>query len=351
MGEEFTKWNFTTVLRPAWEKSCNVENAVSGFRQAGLFPFTFTAIKTDKLRPSQVYTIDPPLPALMETSVADEPDVSLPSTSTGTPSTSTATPNTPLTSTPIEVGTHTIINIDGEEYEMVLKPVKKKVPTFESFLEIPTVPKKKKRTTVDMTGEPLILTGDKMNTILKQKEEKNRADEEKRELRKVQQKERAEQRIIDNEVKLEAKEKRDREREEKREKQEREKEEKKEIRERQKKEKKGKGVKKNSAPPKKIQKKPDIWNSDDDTDEEEQVIYDDESEYESEAAVEEDEEVETTETSEECAECWTKFAISPEPSVGCDTCGRWFHISCTVLKVDGLTENEIEALPFICGYC
>ena len=40
-------------------------------------------------------------------------------------------------------------------------------------------------------------------------------------------------------------------------------------------------------------------------------------------------------------------------AIGCDSghCGRSYHRGCTYLLLDGKSEREIQAMPFICHYC
>ena len=55
-GQYVTKFEFASIFKHAWDKSAKTENAVSGFRDAGLFPFSKDVVlKTDKLQMSRLF--------------------------------------------------------------------------------------------------------------------------------------------------------------------------------------------------------------------------------------------------------------------------------------------------------
>ncbi|XP_072167358.1 uncharacterized protein [Diadema setosum] len=51
-----------------------------------------------------------------------------------------------------------------------------------------------------------------------------------------------------------------------------------------------------------------------------------------------------------CPECAGRYDDDPEEWVGCSYCTRWFHVVCCD-GLDGLTDEEIEAIDFKCRYC
>ena len=55
-GQYVTKYEFASIFKHAWDKSAKTENAVSGFRDAGLFPFSKDVVlKSDKLQMSRLF--------------------------------------------------------------------------------------------------------------------------------------------------------------------------------------------------------------------------------------------------------------------------------------------------------
>ena len=61
IGEVVTKAKFASVFKKAYEKSANIENAVKGFRDAGLFPLDVTRVtSTIKMEPSKVFVSPSP---------------------------------------------------------------------------------------------------------------------------------------------------------------------------------------------------------------------------------------------------------------------------------------------------
>ncbi|XP_033106069.1 uncharacterized protein LOC117108217 [Anneissia japonica] len=61
-GETVQKQTFCRVFNEAWQESATKKNAVSGFRKAGLFPFSIDAIDKNKIAPSKVFrAVDAPV--------------------------------------------------------------------------------------------------------------------------------------------------------------------------------------------------------------------------------------------------------------------------------------------------
>ncbi|XP_033103570.1 uncharacterized protein LOC117106311 [Anneissia japonica] len=58
LGEVVEKWTFSKVFNEPWTQSSTKKNASSGFRKAGLFPFSLDAIDKRKLKPSCVFDKD-----------------------------------------------------------------------------------------------------------------------------------------------------------------------------------------------------------------------------------------------------------------------------------------------------
>ena len=92
-----------------------------------------------------------------------------------------------------------------------------------------------------------------------------------------------------------------------------------------------------------VSKKKVVESSSDDEDDV-QVEYQDSSEYES-----EDDYLDSR-----CAKYDMWFTgEAMKTAFGCDSghCGRSYHRGCTDLLLDGKSEREIQAMPFICHYC
>jgi hypothetical protein len=309
---------------------------VSGFKQAGLFPFTYEGVNVSKLAPSRAYVED--IPAIANTSVVE------PSEQDVVPSTS-STPDFP--SMPSQ-----LVDINGDTYEMVLKPVKMRQPTIDEILSIPTVPKKKRKPTIDLTKGPLILTSDEVNNQLKEKEEKNRIEDEAKENRKIT---REAKKVAKQETDRKKKEgKKDEGKKDEGKKDEGKKDEgKKDGKKDEGKKDEGKKDKgkteddKTQRKSKRKTKKRTYSSSESEEDEDDTQLASWDS-SDDDDIVDYDEGVPPLERS--CAECWTEFRKSSE-TIGCDNCERWYHRGCTTLSCDGLSDKAISQLQFICGNC
>ena len=55
-----------------------------------------------------------------------------------------------------------------------------------------------------------------------------------------------------------------------------------------------------------------------------------------------------------CSECDVRFkGAEKRMAIGCDTeyCRRWYHRSCVDIDLAGMTERQIQQVPFVCKYC
>jgi len=60
VGQYVTKYEFASIFKHAWTNDTNVENAVKGFKDAGLLPLDKNAIlKTDKLQTIEFFNFGP----------------------------------------------------------------------------------------------------------------------------------------------------------------------------------------------------------------------------------------------------------------------------------------------------
>ena len=60
VGQYVSKYEFASIFKHAWTNATNVENAVKGFKDAGLFPLDKNAfLKTDKLQTSELFNSGP----------------------------------------------------------------------------------------------------------------------------------------------------------------------------------------------------------------------------------------------------------------------------------------------------
>lgn len=326
VGQYVTKYEFASIFKHAWVNATKVENAVNGFKDAGLYPLDKNAVlKTDKFQTSELFSRT--LSSKAESGQNSNPDKTLnPEEKENTQEEShepriidtnrdetepAQKDNQEPRDEIMQVQTKEPMEIDTNNQQAEKSTVES---PFSKVLKLPE-PKKPKSRTVKREILPKAITGEEFRAILIEKKRK-REEEEK------------------------AKEQRKRDRIQKREEKEKLKQQKAE--ERIKKTKEREAKKNEKLRMKEVQRKLKLIEKKKATKE-----SDDESGSDFSVHDESDDEIETN--SDTCYKCGNSEDGSGW--IGCQRCFKFFHRKCTDIDFDELTEDEIEGFPFECLYC
>ena len=301
--EPYNKFAFPVVFRDMWQRAATVVNAAKGFKVAGFYPWNPDGLDERKLFPSMIAKREDP-PEIADASVTIEANEPQPHAShQDAPPPVRPAADKDVQARPASTPAPTSIVFGGQRYN--LTPIKPS--NIEVLDDILKLPESKKPTETKKFGKlitklPRCVSDKRYRDILQEREnEKKRIETEKAE-RKKERKEAAEKKKAE----------------------------------------KAAATAKRKAQPKRGKKKTPV------------VIEEssDEEDTWSSSSSSSDDFYEGS--TSRCAECDLKFrGLDKKMAIGCDTdyCRRWYHRHCTDLELAGMTEREIEQVPFVCKYC
>ena len=361
--QAYDKFAFPETFDKTWKTSATIDNAIKGFRVAGIYPFDPKGLDQRKLFPSEL-TRDMDPPSILEASVTEdhvtneapqatneapqatneapqatnevpqatrqnaqkpkqkEPYAVPPQPGSSRDSTNDA--ETPIAAPKIaapKIAAPNSIVFGGTRYQLVpIEPKEaEKAPTLaevlDEVLEVPKSKKNERKSGERVGGLPRAVSDATYRRILQDREEAKRKVEEEKERRKEERK------AIQERKKKEVEEKK------------RKREEEKAMKSLQRK-----------RPKRKVVQPVSSSSEDDDIVE----FADDSSGHSSSSS-------EFYEGSDSrCRECDLRFrGKQKQRAIGCDTeyCRRWFHPECTGIDFAGKTAKQIQNTPFVCKYC
>ena len=340
-GEAFDKYRFAEVMVIVWSKVAKSTYGITGFEEAGIFPFNPMKVKKGKMAPATLYgEPEEPLPE-MDASVLEEtqevvlqvpenapediaatpedPPEDIAATPEDPPEDIAATPEDPPeenAATPKRVEEKKIVIVyKGKRFGLLEE---KKQETIDDILALPQ-PKRSKIGGARMQGLPRCVSSDEWLVVKRKKEAEKKKEEEEKEQRRLEREEKK-QRIA------EEKEKKQREKQER-------------LR-----------AKEEAAAwqvlARKRQRRKSPTPVSSSSEEEEDIPYAETSEAESEEFYEG--------STSRCAKCDKAFnTLNRNQAIGCEMeyCRRWYHPRCTGLDLKGKTPKQIREMPFICTFC
>ena len=305
IGETFDKYRFIEVFKETYERSCTFINAAQGFQKAGIVPWNPQKVKTGKLYPAELYTRQEAIPHVAADTSTNEPNDE-PHVASGTanvPETSTekAAEKTAEKTNGNDGNDGMVITVGKKRFRLVEVEAEEPKTRDEKINEVLEIPKAKnvKLGPCQVPGLPRCVSSQEFRDRVKEIEDRKKKKRDEIEKRKAEWKAEAERKRVEK--------------------------------------KSGKKIRS-----KRKERKEESSESEDN----EEIEYDDES-----SGLDKDEE---NALQYRCAECGERLTgAARREAIGCDNeyCGRWYHPRCTDIDVRGKTEQEIQAMDFICRHC